>query len=872
MTNKLNSLLTHGFCVLFILLTTVTNGISQKPVKVFILAGQSNMQGHGELEKGDKGNLTWLVDNDKNGKYQHLIDKNGEWKKRDDVFISTEDKYNISRTNELTVGYGAFEHTIGPELEFGNVMGDYYKNDVLLIKTAWGGKSLAVDFCPPGAVGKTGYNKLPGEPKDTGYYYVQMLATVYDVLENIEKYVPDYNGEGYEIAGFAWHQGWNDRVNQSANDVYEKNMVHFINDVRRDLGAPKLPFVIATTGMGGWKEEHPRALALMKAQLAMANYPEFKDNVAVVDTRDFWREIEDSPSKQNYHWNRNAETYLLIGESMAEAMTNILKYNSRNKIAQKTRAFYFSEKKILAPTPPMGWNSWNAFAKEIDEKKIKEIADVIVSSGMRDAGYKYLVLDDAWMGPERNTDGELMADSLKFPAGMKAVGDYIHSKGLKFGIYECRGRMTCQSLPGSLNHEQTDMSSFASWGVDYIKLDACFAENNGRLTTEDLAIYRDAIKNTGRQMMLSISDFGQGAWAWGGKNYGQLWRTSMDIYPFINSVYRCAETSGGAGSIHPGFNGLWQFAGPGHWNDPDMLQIGNLKNATEDKVHFSLWCILAAPLMAGNDLRVMSDSIKNILMANEVIAVNQDSRGQQGYRVFKQDDIEIYNKPLADGTTAVLLLNKGKDMADITVNWKQIGLKGKQKVRDLWEEKDLGTFKDSFTAKNLGQHGHILIKVGKVGSKPLASPKPLSPEKYTVSNSGTTYLSDLYYIMKEYNAPVVDKSFEGRAFNLNGQSYEKGLGCKSTSALMYKLDGKADRFKAIVVLDDASPDDKTGKFRVLVEDKFGGRAIYDSGKMEKKDGGKEVDIDVKNLDFIMLEFTGKEVFGNWIDAKVIVNI
>ena len=300
------------------------------------------------------------------------------------------------------MGYGASEHTIGPELEFGNVMGEYYTNDVLIIKTAWGGKSLAVDFCPPGAVSKTGYNKLPAAPKDTGYYYVQMLATVYDVLENIQKYVPDYKGEGYEIAGFGWHQGWNDRVNQSAVDVYEKNMAHFIRDVRRDLGAPKLPFVIATTGMGGWKEEHPRAVALMKAQLAIANYPEFKENVAVVDTRDFWREIEESPSKQNYHWNRNAETYLLIGKSMADAMTNILSDNSRNKISQKIREATYSENRILAPTPPMGWNSWNSFKDEINENKIREIADIIVSSGMRDAGYRYLVLDDAWMGPKRD--------------------------------------------------------------------------------------------------------------------------------------------------------------------------------------------------------------------------------------------------------------------------------------------------------------------------------------------------------------------------------------------------------------------------------------------------------------------------------------
>jgi len=184
----------------------------------------------------------------------------------------------------------------------------------------------------------------------------------------------------------------------------------------------------------------------------------------------------------------------------------------------------------LTLMPPMGWNSWNCFQADINENKIKEIADIMVSSGMRDAGYEYLVLDDGWMAPERNEDGQLVADPEKFPSGMKAIGDYIHSKGLKYGIYECRGFLTCQSLPGSFEHEQTDMNSFAEWGVDYIKLDACYAERNGRLSTEDLQIYKDAIQKTGRQMILSISDFGNGAWAWGGENYGQLWRTSYDIY------------------------------------------------------------------------------------------------------------------------------------------------------------------------------------------------------------------------------------------------------------------------------------------------------------------------------------------------------
>ena len=862
---------TTAFALLMLFQLAAIPAFSQKPVKVFIMAGQSNMAGHGETEKGEKGNLRWLVNNDSEGKYQHLVDESGAWKVRDDVYVYGHDKFDVLHTGGLSVGFGAYETTIGPELQFGNVVGDEFEEEVLLIKTAWGGKSLAVDFCPPGAVSDSGYVRIPYAPKDTGYYYVQMLATIYDVLGNLQKYVPDYSGEGYEIAGFVWHQGWNDRVNKKANAAYEKNLVHLIKDVRRDLGTPNLPVVIGTTGMRSYKENDPMERSLMQAQQAVATYPEFKGNVQVVDTRSFWRAIEDSPAKQNYHWNRNAESYCLIGEALGKTMVQMLEINEKNKVPHQIRAASCSQPQMLAPTPPMGWNSWNAFEKDINENKIKAIADLMVTLGMRDAGYEYLVLDDAWMDSVRNENGELMADPVKFPGGMKAIGDYIHSKGLKFGIYECRGHVTCQNLPGSFEHEQIDMNSFAEWGVDYIKMDACFAAQNGRLSTEDFEIYHNAILNTGRPMVFSISDFGQGAWAWGGKEYAQLWRTSGDIYPFIKSVYRCAETSGGSGSSHPAFNGLWQFAGPGHWNDPDMLQVGNLKNAAEDKVHFSLWSILAAPIMAGNDLRTMSDTVKNILMAPEVIAVNQDPRGQQGYKVFQKDSIEIYNKPLSDGTTAVLLLNKGTRKTDVTVEWKQIGLDGFQPVRDLWAQEDMGMFQNSFTARNLGQHGHMLIKVGAVGGEPLPGPTPVAPEKYTVTQTGTTYLSDLYYIMKEFNHPVADKNFEGNTLQLNGTSYEKGLGCKSKAVMMYKLDGKADRFQAVVGLDALSEDGKTGKFRVLNEDKFGGRVLFDSGQMKKGDAPVVIDIDVKGLDFIELEFTGKGVFGNWADAKVIAN-
>ncbi|MDO5970630.1 NPCBM/NEW2 domain-containing protein [Flavivirga aquimarina] len=855
--------------VFFILFSFTNKTISQEPVKVFILAGQSNMQGHGEIEKGEKGNLKWVVKN--KDSYKHLVNDDGTWKKRNDVNIYATDKFNVVKTGKLTVGYGAFPTTIGPELEFGNIIGDHFKNKVLLIKTTWGGKSLAVDFCPPSAVSTSGYHEIPAKAKDTGYYYVQMLSTIYKVLDSLHKHVPDYKGEGYEIAGFGWHQGWNDRVNKKANAAYQSNLIHLIKDVRRDLSSPNLPFVIASTGMKGWNDKDPRALSLMNAQLAVANHTEFNGNVAAIDTRDFWRDIENSPSKQVYHWNRNAESYLLVGRAIAKNMLSIIELNTSKNIHQKIRPVPAYNSDYLTPTPPMGWNSWNAFEKDIDEKKIKEIADVMVSSGMRDAGYKYLVLDDAWMASERNKKGELVADSIKFPNGMKAVGDYIHSKGLKYGIYQCRGYLTCQKLPGSFEHEQIDMNSFAKWGVDYIKLDACYAAKNNRLSSEDFAIYHEAILNTNRPMVLSISDFGNGAWAWGGKNYGELWRTSGDIYPRIGSVYHCAETSGGNGTIHPAFNGLWQFAGPDSWNDPDMLQVGNLNTTDEDKVHFSLWSILAAPLMAGNDLRSMSKDVKDILLAPEVIAINQDPRGHQGYRVFNKDSIEIYNKPLSDGTTAVLILNKGQNKTDIIVKWNQIGLKGPQMVRDLWLQKDLGIYHGAFTGKNLGKHEHLLLKIGTKGQQLVEGPLPIPEENYTVTKSGTTYLSDLYYMLKNGGAPKKDKTYNGKTIKIKGKKYKKGLGVKSNSQLMYKLDGKANRFKAVVSLDKDAPKNTAGQFKVMVEDKFGGRVIYDSGKIKKGASKIEIDIDVKGLDFILLDFSGKKVFGNWADARVIKN-
>jgi alpha-galactosidase len=302
-----------------------------QPVRVFILAGQSNMEGAGLIKadpkrNGGKGSLEFLVKDPVTAKrFAPLVGPAGGWRTRDDVWISY-----LDRKGPLTAGFGArARETIGPELGFGWVMGDALDEPVLLIKCAWGGKSLAVDFRPPGAgklpysLGEKGDAAIDADPAIVGKYYRETLSLTKAALARIKDLVPGSDGR-YVLAGFGWHQGWNDRINDKFNAEYESNMAHFIRDVRKDLGAPALPFVIAETGMTGPEETHPRALSLMKAQAAVAENEEFKGNVAFVSTRTFWRPKEQSPSGQGYHWNSNAETYYLIGEAMGGATNRLL--------------------------------------------------------------------------------------------------------------------------------------------------------------------------------------------------------------------------------------------------------------------------------------------------------------------------------------------------------------------------------------------------------------------------------------------------------------------------------------------------------------------------------------------------------------------
>jgi len=362
----------------------------------------------------------------------------------------------------------------------------------------------------------------------------------------------------------------------------------------------------------------------------------------------------------------------------------------------------------------MGWNSWNKFGCNVSEELIRGAADAMVKTGMKDAGYQYVVIDDCWQ-VSRDQQGNIVPDPQRFPNGMKAVGDYIHSLGFKFGIYSDAGSQTCAHRPGSLGHEYQDTLQYAAWGVDYLKEDWCST------TTQDArsayALMRKALDNTGRPIVLSICEWGgRLPWLWGKEVGGNLWRTTGDIQDRWEgkkewSPGNCCNY--GVVDIVDLQSGIESYAGPGHWNDPDMLEVGNGgMTDIEYQSHFSLWAILAAPLMAGNDLRKMRQEIHDILTNKEVIAVDQDALGVAGKSVRKDGDLQVFVKPLSGGNRAILLFNRGTSEKEISVSWEEIGYPAHLPVavRELWQHKDLGKFTGKFSA-SVAPHGVVMVTV-----------------------------------------------------------------------------------------------------------------------------------------------------------------
>jgi alpha-galactosidase len=369
---------------------------------------------------------------------------------------------------------------------------------------------------------------------------------------------------------------------------------------------------------------------------------------------------------------------------------------------------------MTAATPPMGWNSWNFFAGKVTDKDIRDTADLLVSTGMRDAGYVYVNIDDTWEG-KRDAQGRIQSNE-KFP-DMKALADYVHSKGLKLGIYSSPGPKTCAGFAASLGHEEQDAQTYADWGIDYLKYDLCSyigAVMNVQAPNDPAAQYKlmreayekmhQAMLKTGRPMVYSLCQYGwDSVWDWGPSVGANLWRTTGDISANFDRMSLIGRSQAG----------LAKFAGPGHWNDPDMLEVGNGKlTHDENMTHMTLWAMLAAPLIAGNNLTQMTPDVAAVLMNKDVIAIDQDALGKQGDRVYAEGPVEIWYKPLQGGM-AVAIFNFSDtpaEMRGIRLHLKELGFPRPVKARDVWAGKDLGTITDDWKT-TVPKHGVVLLVV-----------------------------------------------------------------------------------------------------------------------------------------------------------------
>jgi alpha-galactosidase len=376
----------------------------------------------------------------------------------------------------------------------------------------------------------------------------------------------------------------------------------------------------------------------------------------------------------------------------------------------------------LADTPPMGWNTWNTFACDINEDLIKETADAIVASGMKEAGYEYVIIDDCWHG-ERDEKGFIQVDPERFPSGMKALADYVHSKGLKIGIYSDAGTQTCAGEPGSRGYEYQDAIRYAEWGIDYLKYDWCNTENINPIGA--YSTMRDALNSAGRPVLFAMCEWGDNQpWEWA-KDVAHMWRTTGDIY----NCWKCEEDHGSWSSwgvlrILDMQDGLREYAGPGHWNDPDMMEVGNGMSQREDRAHFTMWSMLAAPLIAGNDVRNMIPETVEILTNEKMIAINQDSLGVQAFKYNSEDGLETWFRPLSNGEWAVTFLNRSDEPGKVNFDWESKKIEDPHfdyavdfsevtySIEDIWNEKELKNTKKTLKA-TVAPHDVLTLRLKK---------------------------------------------------------------------------------------------------------------------------------------------------------------
>jgi alpha-galactosidase len=513
-----------------------------------------------------------------------------------------------------------------------------------------------------------------------------------------------------------------------------------------------------------------------------------------------------------------------------------------------------------APTPPMGWNSWNAFSSNVTGALIQQMADAMETSGMKAAGYQYVTIDDTWSirdaTPLRIPDEPLMPDPRKFPAGIAPVADYVHGKGLKLGIHADRGVLTCSGYPGSEGHELQDATDFAAWGVDFVKYDNCppTPVPTSEMMRTAYTAMGDALKASGRSIVYSLCAWSFYEW---GVGIGSLWRTTGDIAANRSSILSILRSN----------NSFAAYAGPNGWNDPDMLEVGNFPQAIDGetetiladyRAHFTLWAIVAAPLITGNDLRSMSDAVKEILTNKEVIALDQDALGYQGVPVRPGGDLSVWAKPLNEsGARGVVLFNNSDSPTDITVSLTEIGLRtGSATARDLWAHADRGSFTDAFTAA-VAPHDVVALRIK--GREPARPP------------AGKVYLSDLPWIYAVNGLGPVEKDHsngfsapgDGGPLSIRGVTYAKGLGVAGPSAIVYRLARACTTFTANVGIDDQTNGLGSVAFQVWAD----GAKLFDSadggGVMTGASAAVPVEVDVTGKQRLKLLVTNGGDGSNW---------
>jgi len=412
----------------------------------------------------------------------------------------------------------------------------------------------------------------------------------------------------------------------------------------------------------------------------------------------------------------------IIHGYVKEAGTYLPKVTATNKQGTASLELRIVVGDTLALTPPMGWNSWNVFTSTVDEKMLIEMADAMVSTGMRDVGYQYINIDDYWHAASRDSFGRPVADPVKFPHGIKYVADYIHAKGLRLGIYSCAGDKTCGKCFGGYTFEDIDAKTYAEWGVDLLKYDFCFTPWKKKEAIKRYTAMGTALKKSGRSIVFSLCNWGLFApWKWAQQTGGQYWRITPDIFDtwkggsmFRNSMMYIVKRN----------NKLYPYAGPGHFNDPDMLIVGNYGKGkatsrnghfkgmtdTEYQTHMSLWCMQAAPLLSSNDLRSMNDCTDNILTNPEILDIDQDALGEQAKIIDKKGKVRVYLKHLHDGSMAIAVFNTGKKQAYYKLNFNKIGTKEAYNVRDVWRHKNFGKQKD-YASVFTAPHETVVLKL-----------------------------------------------------------------------------------------------------------------------------------------------------------------